>query len=96
MTAVELTGVLVCRTVDEAEVVLRELPRHRELSRAERGCVRFEVEQTDDPLVWTVSERFVDRESFDVHQERVRTSEWGRATIGIERNYVIATVSEDS
>ena len=94
MTAVELRGRLVCRTVDEAATVARELPRHIELTRAEPGCVQFDVERTDDPLVWSVSERFADREAFDAHQERVRASAWGLATVGIERDYVIAVVSE--
>lgn len=96
MTAVELRGRLVCRTADEAAVVVRELPRHIELTRAEPGCVRFVVERTDDPLVWNVSERFADQDAFDAHQERVRVSSWGLATVGIERDYVIATVSDEN
>ncbi|NHI16692.1 putative quinol monooxygenase [Microbacterium excoecariae] len=94
MTAIELRGRLVCRTLDEAEVVRRELPRHTALSRSEPGCVRFSVEPTADPLVWTVSEKFVDRASFDAHQERVGRSAWGRATRGIPRDYVIEPAPE--
>lgn len=86
---VELTGRLVCEHDREAEIVLRHLPRHIELTRAEAGCLQFDVTQTGDPLVWTVSERFVDRAAFDAHQARVAASEWGRATAGIERNYQI-------
>lgn len=96
MTAVELRGRLVCRTADEASVVVRELPRHIELTRAEPGCVHFAVEPTTDPLVWSVSEQFANREAFEAHQERVRTSDWGLATVGIERDYVVATVPDDA
>jgi len=87
--AIELTGRLVCASPAEAEVVIRHLPRHVELTRSEPGCVRFEVERTDDPLVWSVSERFVDRAAFDAHQARVRESEWGREAAAIARDYVI-------
>lgn len=89
MNAVSLKGRLVCVTTEEAEVVERHLPLHIALTRAEPGCVRFVVEQTDDLLVWSVSEVFVDRAAFASHQSRVVESEWGRATVGIERDYVI-------
>ena len=92
MSLVQLTGRLVCADDDEAATVRRHLPRHVELTRAETGCLHFEVEPTDDPRVWMVSERFVDQAAFDSHQTRVRASEWGRATSGIRRDYVIETV----
>ncbi|MBB3036057.1 putative quinol monooxygenase [Hoyosella altamirensis] len=91
MSAVKLTGRLVCVDDAEAETVLRHLPRHMELTRAEAGCLHFDVEPTGDPRVWSVSERFVDQAAFDAHQARVRTSEWGQATSGIAREYVIET-----
>ena len=68
-------------------MVRRHLSQHMELTRAEPGCLRFDVESSSDPLVWTVFEEFVDRAAFDVHQARVRSSEWGRETAGIERDY---------
>lgn len=96
MTAVELRGRLACKTEDEAAAVTRELPQHIELTRAEPGCPLFVVERTADPLVWSVYERFANQKAFDTHQERVRASDWGLATIGIEREYVIKTASDDS
>ena len=90
MSTVELEGRLICASVEELWVVLRHLPRHIELTRAEPGCLRFEVEQSDDQLVWIVSETFESRAAFDRHQARVQTSEWGRATSGIKRDYVIS------
>ena len=74
--AVELTGRLVCGDLDEAAAVRRHLPEHVALTRAEPGCLRFEVEPTEDPLVWTVSELFVDRAAFEAHQARIRSSPW--------------------
>jgi len=90
MTTIELTGRLLCADLDDSETVARYLPRHIELTRAEAGCLRFEVEQSEDPLVWTVAELFVDQTAFEAHQARVGSSEWGTATAGIERDYAIA------
>ncbi|HHU39108.1 MAG TPA: antibiotic biosynthesis monooxygenase [Propionibacterium sp.] len=80
---------MVCATPSEAEIVKRHLPRHVELTRAEPGCLHFEVWPVPGQLVWTVSERFVDGAAFGAHQRRVADSEWGRATQGIERRYTI-------
>lgn len=89
MGSVTLSGQLICRDPGEAEVVRRHLPRHIELTRAEPGCLRFEVRPTDDPLVWQVEERFIDPPAFAQHQQRVAASTWGRATAGIERRYTV-------
>ena len=86
--SVILSGRLVCATKEQSAVVRRHLPRHVELTRAEPGCLRFDVEPSSDPLVWTVVEEFVDRAALDAHQARVRSSEWGNATAGIARDYV--------
>jgi len=84
-----LNGQLICADAEEAEIVRRHLPEHRVLTRAERGCLSFEVTPTADPLVWQVAEVFADAASLDAHQRRVATSPWGRATAGIERRYTI-------
>ena len=89
MTAVHLSGELVCRDNDDVAVVTQHLARHIALTRAEVGCLSFRVTPTDDPLVWQVDEMFLDAEAFRAHQDRVASSEWGRATSGIERRYKI-------
>lgn len=89
MPAVRLVGRLVCATKDEAHVVVEHLPRHVALTTAEPGCLSFAVDRTDDPLVWSVEERFTDAVAFRAHQARVRDSAWGRATAGIERDYTV-------
>ena len=91
--AVELTGRPLCADLSEAAAVRRHLPEHVALTLAEPGCLRFAVEPTEDPLVWTVSELFVDRAAFDAHQARVRSSRWFDATSGIARDYVVETVA---
>jgi len=84
---VHLTGWLRCRDAAEAERVARHLPEHLRLTREEPGCREFVVEQTEDPLVWRVSETFADAAAFDAHQARTRGSDWFRATIGIQRDF---------
>jgi quinol monooxygenase YgiN len=89
MGSVRLTGRLVCRNEGEAQLVHEHLPRHVALTRAEPGCLSFEVTPTSDPLIWQVEERFADEDGFAAHQDRVADSEWGRRTRGIERRYTI-------
>lgn len=87
MDRVELQGELVCSDADQAATVRAHLPQHIALTRAEPGCLAFDVRATDDPLVWRVSEMFAGADAFARHQQRVADSEWGRATRGIERRY---------
>lgn len=86
---VVLIGKLVCRNPDELRTVQQHVAEHIRLSRAEPGCTRFSVEQTREPLVWSVNEVFTDSAAFDVHQRRVRNSDWGRATVAITRHFVV-------
>ena len=86
---IRLTGKLVCRNAAEAEIVTARLPEHIALTRAEHGCLSFEVAATDDPLVWTVEEHFATEDAFAAHQSRVAASDWGRSTAGFERQYEV-------
>lgn len=89
MNTVRLSGQLVCHDRDQAAVVVQHLPLHVKLTRAEEGCVSFEVEPTEEPLVWQVDERFRDAAALRAHKERVAESEWGRVTAGIARRYIV-------
>ncbi|KQM23419.1 MULTISPECIES: putative quinol monooxygenase [unclassified Frigoribacterium] len=93
MTEVHLSGHLICGTEEEARIVSFHLPTHVELTRAEVGCLAFDVTPTIDPLVWVVAERFEDQHVFELHQQRVAGSDWGRATVGITRRYSIVGLS---
>jgi quinol monooxygenase YgiN len=93
MSEVRLTGRLVCGDPEEARLVAEHLSEHIASTRAERGCLAFDVTPTADPLVWRVEERFEDESAFRAHQHRVVTSEWGRATAGIERRYSVHGLS---
>lgn len=90
---IRLSGRLVCRAEAETEAVRAALPEHIRLTRAEPGCIAFDVTATRDPLVWRVEERFTDRTAFEAHQVRTRASAWYLATAGIPRDY---TIDEES
>ena len=91
---VTLNGTLTCVSEIEAERVRTYLPEHIRLTRAEAGCLSFEVLQTADPMVWTVAESFTDAAAFEAHQVRTRTSDWARETAGIVREYKIDGLPE--
>ena len=89
MSRVRLTGTLHCASDEEADLVRLHLPEHVRLTRAEPGCIAFDVRESADPLVWDVSEEFADEAAFAAHQQRVSESLWGRVTAGIERRYSV-------
>lgn len=86
---VRLTGQLICANKEEATIVQALLPEHIRLTQLEEGCISFTVAQDSNPLAWNVDEEFRDADAFRLHQNRVEQSEWGRSTLGMERNYTI-------
>ena len=86
---ITLTGRLICADAAQAALVRLYLPDHIRLSRAEPGCLSFDVVATSDPLVWQVDESFTDRAAFDAHQTRTRESRWFRETAPIRREFQI-------
>jgi quinol monooxygenase YgiN len=90
MGMIRLSGSLIRRTHAEARAVAMALPDHIRLTRAEAGCISFDVTPTTDPFIWQVSETFVDRAAFDAHQTRTAASDWATLTAGITRDYTIS------
>ena len=86
---IELTGFLRCASAAEAARVHALLPAHVALTRAEAGCLRFEVTPEADGLTWRVFEQFTDQAAFDAHQARAGASDWAAGTAGIARDYQI-------
>lgn len=85
---IRLTGTL--DAAQAPEPVRRALPAHIAASRAEPGCLFFEVrEDPERPGLFHVSEGFTDSAAFDAHQARTKASDWGRITAGYPRNYEI-------
>jgi quinol monooxygenase YgiN len=86
---VRVTGTLSCASEEEAERVRRFLPEHIRLSRLEPGCLSFNVDPTDDPMVWQLDESFADRAAFEAHQARTRASAWYAATAHLTRDFQV-------
>lgn len=87
MTDVTLTGQLYAGA--EAPQVRAALPDHIRLSRAEPGCLRFDVTEGADG-VFHVSEAFRDADAFDAHQTRTRASDWWRITGHLKRDFDVS------
>ncbi|MBP7003349.1 putative quinol monooxygenase [Amaricoccus sp.] len=86
---VRLTGSLAI-PAGRRDAVLPLLAEHVRLTRAEPGCLAFEVAETPPGSgVLTVAEAFRDRAAFDAHQRRTRASAWGAATRDLPREYVV-------
>lgn len=72
------------------DAVRAALPAHVRLSRAEPGCLRFDLhEDPDTPGRLLVDEAFVDKAAFEAHQARAGDSAWGRLTRGIPRHFTV-------
>lgn len=89
MNEIRLTGRLVCESSEELALVTALLQEHISLTRAEPGCLSFDVVRVSDSMVWRVEERFIDEAAYRFHQERSSKSEWGRLTLGIARDYSV-------
>jgi putative acetyltransferase len=87
MAPIRLTGKLICTTAVERAAVLAALPAHIRATVREEGCLFFDIQQSDDPMIWDVDEGFTDRAAFRAHQSRTATSDWAQATAGIRRDY---------
>lgn len=78
--------------VPDADIATVEahLPTHIALSRAEAGCISFDVRPDPaNPNRYLVDEEFRDQAAFDAHQARVKASDWGKATAHLAREYQI-------
>ncbi len=84
---IRLNGQLICTNDAEAGIVRAHVAEHIRLTRAEPGCLSFEVIASDDPLIWQVAETFRTRQDFEAHQARTRASDWFAATKDIRRDF---------
>lgn len=87
MSKILLTGTMTCAP-DEVEAVLSIMPTHIRLSRAEPGCLQFDLWQDElRPCEFHVTERFRDERAFEAHQDRTRASDWFRVTGHMQRDF---------
>ncbi|PSL20674.1 putative quinol monooxygenase [Shimia abyssi] len=67
------------------------LPDHIALTRAEPGCLSFDVvEDANIAGRFTVAEVFTTQAAFDAHQTRTKASDWFTITQGIPREYSVS------
>tara|TARA_R110001592_G_scaffold346310_1_gene638820 strand:- start:2105 stop:2428 length:324 start_codon:yes stop_codon:yes gene_type:complete len=72
------------------EDVQQELVNHIKLTLEESGCLVLQVTQCDNnPNRFDVYEEFTDKASFEAHQARVKSSNWGKVSVNVERHYNI-------
>ncbi|MEE9455100.1 MAG: antibiotic biosynthesis monooxygenase [Paracoccaceae bacterium] len=88
MPKVYLDGLLVAETAAQRAVVDLYLDEHILLTRAEPGCLKFEVTKDEKRAgYYHVSEIFQSEEDFDFHQNRAKDSEWGQVSTPLERRF---------
>lgn len=88
MAKVYLDGLLIAHSAAEHALVDLYLDDHITLTRAEPGCLKFEVtEDPNDRNKWHVSEIFETEDAFEAHQTRVKSSEWGKISTPLERRF---------
>lgn len=81
-----LHGRLICTHMGQMMTALEMLPDHVTLSRSEPGCLRFDIAQSDDPMIWHLDELFADKAAFAAHQQRTQASPWGVNSREIKRD----------
>ena len=84
LTAV--TGRLICQDMGQMLLAMELLPEHVALSRAEPGCLRFDLRQESDPLAWQMDKLFANDDAFAAHQARNAASRWGQDSARITRD----------
>ena len=79
---------------ERMEAVTTAVIDHISLTRAEAGCISFEV--TPCPEVkgrFLVNEVFINQAAFDHHQSRTKASPWAKISEGLPRDYKITEIS---
>ncbi|MFT6169525.1 MAG: quinol monooxygenase YgiN [Celeribacter sp.] len=88
MTKILLTGTMRC-DAHEVDAVVSLMAKHERLSLAEAGCLSFELWQDElDPRIFHVSEVFRSERDFEIHQDRTHSSDWGRVTRHMPRDFI--------
>ncbi len=90
MPRVQVTGFMICRSLEESDRVAAALPDHIRLSLAEPGCLAFEVlRSTADPCRFAVRQYYRSPEDYDAHLARSRESGWWKLTGHVPRDFRI-------
>ena len=72
----------------EREHAVAALEEHIALTRAEEGCLIFNITPDESsPYIFHVYEEFVDAAAFEYHQVRTRQSAWWQASKNVQRHF---------
>ncbi len=89
MGKVTITGYLQV-PAEELSSVAEALPTHQDLSRAEPGCLVFEVSRDEaDNCRFHLYEQYDSAEAFEYHKARAASSEWSTISRNVERHLTI-------
>lgn len=80
---------------DRLDQIRAGLVDHIRLTRAEPGCISFDVtEDPDNPGSFNVAEEFTTPEAFHAHQTRTQGSDWAKISEGVPRDYTVTGLSD--
>ncbi|NQZ20861.1 MAG: antibiotic biosynthesis monooxygenase [Colwellia sp.] len=89
MSEITLQGHIIVPDAD-LDTVKSELLIHTKLTKQETGCLLFNVTvDKNNPNKFDVYEKFVNQAAFDIHQNRVKNSNWGKVTHRVKRHYQV-------
>ena len=95
MRRIAITGhMTVPGDAQRLAAVRAAMEQHAELSRAEDGCLKFEVTPTDTPGRFQVSELYSNRAALERHKHRTAASPWPAMAAGIERDYSVRELDD--
>jgi len=87
LSKVILQGYVIVADADLADVK-RGLVSHVKLTRQEEGCLVFDVYQdTENMNRFNVYEEFTSQKAFELHQQRLSNTEWGKVSTKLEKHY---------
>ena len=87
MSKIMHIGTLHCAP-DEVDTLTTLLGPHVALSRAEPGCLSYELFQDEVQLTtFQLNAVFRDRQAFEAHKARVESADWGRATAHMRTDF---------
>ncbi|TCP60554.1 antibiotic biosynthesis monooxygenase [Rhodovulum bhavnagarense] len=76
------------------DAVRAALPLHVRLSRAETGCLCFDItEDAEEPGLFNVYEEFTDADALRAHRRRCDASDWAWVSRDIQRHYTVTGLS---
>lgn len=82
---IALKGTLRCADTGQLMAMLLHVSSQVSATRAEPGCLHFDISQTGDPLVWRIEALFRDAAALEAHRVRTAASAWAGAMGGICR-----------